>query len=372
MDVETTGSGNRRGLVAAGKVLVVDDEEPVRRLLQRLLTRAGYECDIAGSTAEARAAMTVDPFDLVLTDMTMPGESGLDLVLYLSESFPDVATVMVTGADDVGLATTALELGAYGYIVKPFEANEILINVANALRRRTLEMENRQTRDHLEQMVRERTSELWNAIAKLERAESETRASREETVHRLSMAAEFRDDGTERHIQRMSRYCGLLAELAGEDSELVDMIRVAAIMHDVGKIAIPDRILLKPGPLTPEERAEMQEHTTIGYRLLEGSASPFLQLAASIALTHHEWMDGSGYPNGLKAPDIPLEGRIAAIADVFDALSSDRVYKSAFPIGKAVDTMLEGAGSQFDPELLDLFLGSLDRVLGIREDYAGA
>jgi putative two-component system response regulator len=224
-------------------------------------------------------------------------------------------------------------------------------------------------RRRLEDMVRSRTQDLWEAIAELERVKEELRASREETVYRLSIAAELKDDETPRHIARMTRYCALLAQRAGADEEQAELIRVASIMHDVGKIGVPDAILLKPGPLTPEERLTMQTHAEIGHRILSGSTSPFLEVAAAVALTHHEWFDGSGYPQGLSGPTIPREGRIAAVADVFDALTSDKVFRKAYPIGKAVEMMKEGRGTQFDPDLLDAFLDSLDEALGIREEF---
>jgi putative two-component system response regulator len=295
--------------------------------------------------------------------------SGLDLIMQISNEHPDTAMVMVTGMDDTSLAHTALDMGAYGYIIKPFEPNEILINVANAMRRRDLEIENRSHRMRLEQMVRDRTGELWSAVARLEEAEKELRLSQEETIQRLSIAAEFRDNETARHIQRMSRYCELLAALMGEDTECCEEIRVGSQMHDVGKIGIPDNILLKPAALTPEERAIMEKHCEIGYRILAGSKSELLMRAASIAYTHHERVDGAGYPRGLTGDQIPIEGRIGAIADVFDALTSNRVYKRAFALGKAIETMREGRGTQFDADLLDLFLGSLDAVLTIKAEH---
>lgn len=353
-------------------VLVVDDEEAIRRLLKRLLERNGYRCGTAGSVAEARDVLDQQPYSVVFADITMPGGSGLELVESISAVHPDTACVMVTAVDDTDLARRALDLGAYGYIIKPFEPNEILVHLFNALRRRALEMAQRSQRERLEQMVKERTAELWQAVQRLEQAEVDLRVSREETIQRLSIAAEFRDDETARHIERMSGYCGLLAKGSGYDSEEVEMIRVASIMHDVGKIGIGDAILRKPGKFTDEERLAMQKHADIGFQILSGSDSPFLQMAASIALTHHEWFDGSGYPAGLRGDEIPTEGRIAAIADVFDALTSDRVYKRAFPVGKAVDTMREESGSHFDPELLEVFLGSMDEVVGIREDLAEA
>ena len=357
------------GLDQSKTILIVDDEEQIRKVLHRLLTRGGYDCEVASDAAEAKKLLKQKEFSVVLTDMTMPGESGLDLVMHVAEEYPDTATVMVTGADDPQLAESALEVGAYGYIVKPFETNEMLINLSNALRRRALEISHREHRTRLEQVVKERTSELWGAIAQLEAAEQELRDSREETVKRLSLAAEFRDREMGDHISRMSKYCGLIAERAGMDMDQIDLVRVGSVMHDVGKIGIPDKILLKPGALTDEERLIMQKHAEIGHQILSGSSSPLLQYAASIALTHHEKFDGTGYPHGLKGEDIPIEGRIAAIADVFDALSSNRVYKKAFPIGKALDIMREDSGAHFDPELLQVFFGSMNVVLDIQASY---
>jgi putative two-component system response regulator len=356
--------------LAGPRLLVVDDEEPIRRVMRRLLERNGYECEDASDSAEALLRLRHEEFALVLTDMDMPGSSGLDLIMQITNTYPDTATIMVTGMDDAKLADSALEIGAYGYIIKPFEPNEILINVANALRRRSLEIENRSHRMRLEQMVKDRTAELWEAISRLESTQKELRSSREETIQRLAVAAEFRDDETAQHIQRMSRYCGLLARRAGEDDERSELIRIASLMHDVGKLGTPDSILLKPSPLTPDERTVMQQHSEMGYRILAGSQSELMRVAAEIAWTHHERIDGTGYPLGLKGEDIPLEGRIAAIADVFDALTSDRVYKKAMPLGKALDTMKEGRGSHFDPELMDHFLDVLDEVLVIKDQYA--
>jgi putative two-component system response regulator len=340
-------------------------------MLSRLLEKGGYASQAAESAEDALATLAASEFDLVMTDMNMTGETGLDLLKNIQSKYPDVATIMVTGVDDPNLARVALETGAYGYVIKPFEANEILINVANALRRRALEMENRRHRERLEEMVKERTSELWTALQDLEHSREETRISREETIERLAIAAEFRDDETARHIHRMSFYCRLLAEKMGEDSERCDLIRIAAVMHDVGKIGIPDGILLKPGKLTEEEYEAMKQHSPIGHRILAGSSSDLLDLAATIALTHHEKIDGTGYPNGLTGPEIPIEGKIAAIADVFDALTTDRVYRKAFTLPESINIMKEGRGTHFDSDLLDLFLESLDVALQIKAKVEG-
>jgi putative two-component system response regulator len=346
-----------------GTILVVDDEDQVLRSLTRLLSRQGYTCETASSAEQAREILKDRIFDLVLSDVNMPGESGLDLLEGIAETLPDIATVMVTAMDDRSLAERAIQMGAYGYVIKPFEANEILIAVSNALRRRSLEIDNRHHREKLEQMVGERTTDLWDAVRQLEQTELLVRQSREETVHRLSMAAEFRDLETHHHVQRMSRYCELIARLLGKDSGYCELIRIASAMHDVGKIGVPDAILLKPGPLTPDEIDKMKDHTLMGQRILDGSKSDMLQLATIISVTHHEWWDGTGYPHELAGEDIPLEGRIAAIADVFDAITSNRVYRRAFQLGQAVEIMQAERGTHFDPDLLDLFFGAMNEVV---------
>jgi putative two-component system response regulator len=348
------------------RILIVDDEEQIRTLLARLLGAQGYECVTAESAAAGRRMLEANPFALVLSDVNMPGESGLDFSREVLASHPDTAVVMVTGMDDRRYAEVAIELGAYGYVLKPFKPNELIINVGNALRRRALEIENRSHREELEQTVLVRTTALRETIAQLESSESELRRLREETIRRLSWAAEFRNQETGEHIIRMSLYCALLARLAGLEGERADLIRIASPMHDVGKIGIPDRILLKPGRLTDEERKVMEAHTEMGHRILAGSGVELLDLAAQMALTHHERIDGTGYPGRLTGDAIPIEGRICAVADVFDALTSDRVYRKAFQPDEARQIMLEGRGTQFDAELLDLFFGAFDDVLAIR------
>lgn len=352
-----------------GKVLVVDDEPQVLKTTKRILVAAGYEVESAEDAETALAAFQRMQTDLVITDMNMPGRSGLALIEEVRALQPDVATIMLTAVDDRQLAEKVLDLGAYGYIIKPFQPNELLIATSNALRRRMLEIDLREHRDRLEEKVRARTSDLWTALQTVEKREQDLRVSREDTIERLAMAAEFRDTETASHISRMSRYCGLLATAAGLDRETSDMIRITSIMHDVGKIGIPDSILLKATKFTPDEYAFMQHHAEFGHRILSGSQSDMLNLAATIALTHHERYDGSGYPNGLAGEDIPLPGRIAAIGDVFDALTSDRVYRRAFPVGVAVEMMKEGSGTHFDRDLLGTFLDVLSEALVIKEKH---
>ena len=219
------------------------------------------------------------------------------------------------------------------------------------------------SREALEQEIDTRTSELKRALSELEIAQAET-------VQRLSMAVEFRDEDTGAHIERIGRFSVLLAEHIGMDADFCERLRHAAPLHDVGKVAIPDAILLKPGPLTPEERAIVETHAEEGHRLVRGSSSSILDMAATIALSHQEKWDGTGYPRGLKGEAIPIEGRIVAVADVFDALTSDRVYRPAFPLKTAVDMMREERGVHFDPELLDSFVDTLGELDGIRRAYA--
>ncbi|MEQ1795766.1 MAG: HD domain-containing phosphohydrolase [Nitrospira sp.] len=360
----------QQALLENRNILVVDDEEPIRRLLGYMLQTHGYTVTLAADAREARQRIEERPYALLLCDVNMPGESGMDLVRNLLVDRPHTAAIMVTGLDSSVLANAALDMGAFGYIIKPFESNEVLIDVANALRRRRLEMENRLHRDNLEDIVRTRTMALQQALEWLERSEKELRLSREETIERLAIAAEFRDSSTAQHIQRMSHYCELLARKLGLAPERVDLIRTASPMHDIGKIGTPDHVLLKPGKFTAEEFDVISQHAEIGYKILSGSDSELLKVAAVIAWTHHERYDGTGYPRKLKGEDIPIEGRIASIADNFDAMTTARVYKPAFDFEHARDLMIKERGTHFDPELLDLFLSSPEDLRRIHEQYA--
>jgi putative two-component system response regulator len=347
---------------AGERILVVEDDPRELKLLIRVLDRAGYHCSPAADANAARRLMGREQFDLLLADVNRPGESDLQFVQHVLGEFPNTAAVMVTGMDDPTLASRAIEIGTYGYVMKPFTTSEILFAVKNALSRRRLEIENDAQRETLEQIVRART-------AALERSAKAMKLSREETVRRLSRAVEYRDEETGGHTERMSAYCALLAGKLGLD---VESIRIASPMHDVGKVALPDHILLRPGALTTEERQEMERHTLIGHQILSGSGSALLELGATIALTHHEKWDGTGYPRRLAGNAIPLEGQVAAVADVFDALTSHRPYRRAFSIDQAVEIMRGERGRHFDPRLVDLFLENVDEVTDLRERYTPA
>jgi putative two-component system response regulator len=351
------------------RILVVDDEPGVLSLLISILEGQGCACTPATSAEEALRLLGQGEFALMLSDVHMPGMSGLDLLEETRRRSPEVGVILVTAEDDAALARRALDGGAYGYIIKPFKVNEVLINISNALRRKRLEIENKIHQKRAEEALLQRSASLHQALGRLEQADDELRASQEEIIRRLSTAVEFRHGETAHHIQRMSRYCVLIARRLGREGRYCEMLRLASSMHDVGKIGIPDAILNKPGKLTSEEFDRMKEHTRIGHRLLSDSSSPLLRMGSVIALTHHERWDGSGYPDGLAGERIPLEGRITAVADVFDAMTSRRVYKPAYPMEETLDIMRKERGSHFDSKVLDLFLESVDEVNGIRGEY---
>jgi len=259
----------------------------------------------------------------------------------------------------------ALAAGAKAFLTKPIDWTELLLQMNNLLEPRFLHRRLRERNLELESMVQARTSDLWDAVKTLEAADQELRLAQEETIRRLSLAGEFREVQTPQDVDHMGTYCERLARSYGLDAEHVDLIRLASPMHDIGKIGVPDRVLMKPGRLTPDERKTMEEHTVIGHRILSGSNSKLLDTAATIALTHHERFDGAGYPNGLRGEEIPIEGRIAAISDVFDAMLSQRPYRSGLPLGKCFKIMKEKRGTHFDPDLLDLFLTSATEYLEV-------
>jgi putative two-component system response regulator len=348
----------RTGGLDEGTVLCVDDEVGVQRLMVSLLEAWGYDSSAIGTGAELRAHVHDDALALVLCDVRLPDASGIELLGLLARERPDVATVMVSGVDDPALAESALELGAYGYVIKPFEPNELRISVSNAMRRRRLELQSHATHEQLEQAVRGRTAELERSVVELEAARERLRHTTNEMIFRLSLALESRDQRTGAHTTRVSRYAEAIARNVGVPSALCECIRIASPLHDVGKIAVPDAILLKRGPLTAPERAIIEAHAQAGYDILAGSGSDLLELAAKIALSHHEHVNGTGYPHGLKGEGIPLSGRIVAVADVYDALTSDRPYRPRLPRAEARAIIESGAGTQFDPAIVSAFMSS--------------
>lgn len=349
-------------------LLLVDDDPALRSWERRVLEMQRYSCREAGDVPEARSALAESQYALALLDVNLPGGSGMDLLAEVRGRWPATAVLMVTGEDDLALATSAIELGASGYLVKPVGAGELVINVTNALFHRRRELDLLRRLNALESSRAQAEQELRHALD--DGGGDAVGLLESETVHRLVRLAEFRDAQTGQHLVRMGRYCELVGIELGLDPHWCAQLRLASELHDVGKVAIPDSILLKPGRLTDSERQVMETHAEIGYRILRGSDSELLRTAATIALTHHERWDGSGYPRGLAGVAIPVEGRIAAVADVFDALTSDRVYRPAFPAGMAVEMMEAERERHFEPSALDALQRAFAEVESVRQALA--
>jgi putative two-component system response regulator len=348
------------------ELLIVDDDPSIRRWEYRVLGDQGFTCTVAGDVPEAEGSLTGHDFALALLDVNLPGGSGLDLLSHIRSEHPRTAVLMVTGADNLTLATRAIELGAYGYLVKPVRAGELVINVVNALHRRRREAELHGRLERLE-TLRDDTEDQLRRLLTRDGDDAELITTLEsDSARRLLRVAEFRDEQTGHHMARMGLYCELLARGCGIDMDQSARLRRASELHDIGKIGIPDSILLKPGRLTSDERRVMQTHAEIGYRLLSDSDSELLRTAAVTALTHHERFDGEGYPRMLAGDEVPVEGRIAAVADVFDALTSDRVYRPALPVRMAVEMMEAERGRQFAPEVLDALHRGFNEIEMVR------
>lgn len=338
------------------QILVVDDEPHIRALWLRWLQDAGWTCESAASAGEAWDLLRQTEYGLVVADVNMPGESGLSLLERVKREFGDtVAVIMATGDAEPDIGVTAIERGAWDYIVKPFDRNRLLISVANALERRRLVLASLQSQQQLEDRVRRRTEQI--------------REREKEIAWRLMRAADSRDGGTGSHIRRVGMITREFAARIGWPAQVTDDLELAAAMHDIGKIGVPDSILLKPGPLTQPEREQMQQHTVYGAQILGGSTAPLLQLAAEIALTHHERWDGQGYPRGHRGEEIPETGRLVAIVDVYDALTKDRPYRAAMSERTAIEMLTHERARSFDPRLLETFLDLLPdlRHLGLEE-----
>ena len=346
-------------------VLIVDDDDLMRDATERILKRAHYRVVQAATACDARLLWEEHHPEVALVDLELGGEPGSALFDETWVRDLRTAVVVLTGSDDVDVASESFERGASGYVVKPFTANELLMQVSSALHRRHLE---RAVADHvreLERKVIEGATGISDLRRRLETVTSGSSLDDERLVRHLCSAVCLRDDDTGRHIERVSLTAAALADWCGFAVDPAPALRLAAALHDVGKIGIPDWVLLKAGRLTPDERTIIERHCELGHALLSGSTSPVLTLAASVALNHHERWDGNGYPNRRRGEDIPLEARITAVADVFDALTRDRVYRAALPMETAIDVMLRDRGGLFDPKLLDLFLEHLDDVLDL-------
>jgi putative nucleotidyltransferase with HDIG domain len=328
------------------RVLVVDDELAACRLLSVLLGPPDYYCAMAGNGAEALLALQREPFDAVISDLQMPGMSGIELLSEVRRRHLHVAFLVTTGVDDVDVGVAAMRSGADDYLVKPLLETVVVASLGRALHKQRLEQQVENYRQHLEEMVVERTAQLQTALQQVE-------GSYEDTLRALGAAIDLRDRETGGHSQRVCRYSLEIARaMSWSDQQLGSLAR-GAYLHDIGKLGVPDHILLKPGPLTADERTLMQQHVQIGFELVQGI--PFLVDAAEIVLTHHERHDGSGYPRGLKAEEIPPGARIFAVADSFDAITSDRPYRRASPFDAGRETIRREADRLFHPEIVSVF-----------------
>jgi putative two-component system response regulator len=332
--------------------LIVEDEESVGRLLKQILERAGCQCALATNAVEARKHLSNQTYELVISDIIMPGESGLDLMRFILSKNPETAAVMVTGQDDPRIAEIALDIGVYDYIIKPFGRNEVLISMANALRRRKLNIENQKQREHLEQIIIERTSELQDSIRKFHK-------SLEGAIQAIAFTVEMRDPYTAGHQARVADLASAIAREMGYPEEKISVIHMAGSIHDIGKIAIPAEILIKPIALTNNEFGLIRAHPKIAYDILKNIDFPWP--LAQIVLQHHERLNGSGYPEGLRGEDILPEAKILAVADVVEAMSSHRPYRPAHNIKKAQEEIQTKSGILYDAGVVQACLEVLSK-----------
>jgi len=345
--------------ILASRILVVDDKSANVMLLEQLLEEEGY--DNVFSTTDSREVVQIyleEKIDLILLDIRMPYMNGIEVMEALKKTIgkEDYLPILVlTAQTDMETRQKALAVGARDFITKPFQPWEVFQRIHNMLETRVFYNNQKSRANSLASEVSKRTKEIH-----------ETQL---EVVRRLGRAGEYRDNETGAHVLRMSKSCKLLALKAGLGKQFAELILQASPMHDVGKIGIPDSILLKPGRLTDEEREIMNTHVAIGVDIIGDFDTPMLEMAREIAATHHEKWDGSGYPKGLYTQIIPVEGRIAAICDVFDALLSTRPYKEAWPLEKAINLLKEESGKHFDPHLVKLFLEIIPEVQSLREEY---
>jgi len=345
-------------------ILVVDDQSQNIELLEAYLAPHNYKIVTAVSGEEALWEISGHKIDLVLLDVMMPGMDGFEVIRRVRQDDADrlLPIILVTALRGTEDRVKGIEAGCDDFISKPVDKMELLARVRSLLKVKAYNDLLINYQKELESDVMKRTGELKQALEKI-------KAASLDTIYRLSMAAEFRDDDTGTHIKRVSLYCAVVAHRMGLPEADIENILYAAPMHDLGKIGIPDLILLKPAKLNPQEWEIMKQHTVIGARILKGSDAEFIRLGETIALSHHEKWDGSGYPKGLKGNQIPIAARITSIADVFDALTSKRPYKEAFSVEKSVNLIREGKGSYFDPDVVDAFFASEDEILSIRKQY---
>ena len=338
-------------------VLIIDDEFTSRMILERIVKNIHGEIVVSKFADPASAILWLgkNQPDLILVDYLMTGMSGLEVVIKIRTMphLEDIPVVMVTVADDKNIRYRVLDAGATDFINKPIDPYECRVRCRNLLSMRLHQ-----------KIVHSRAQSLQQAVVE---ATQQIRDREQETLFRLARAGEYRDSDTGNHVLRMAKYARLIAESLGLTRERCELIEIAAPMHDIGKIGIPDNILLKPGKLTPDEFVVMQTHPLIGYKMLHNSRSKFIALAAEISLGHHEKFDGRGYPNRLSGKDIPLESRIVAVADVYDALTSIRPYKQAWTNDQALGYLIANKGAHFDPVCVEAFLLQFSKVTLIQQ-----
>ena len=335
------------------RLLIVDDEPLIRAILIESLGLEGYECREAGGGEEALHILEEAQFDALISDLRMPGMSGLELLEAARAKYPRLTFLVATGVDSVRVGVEAMKKGAADYLLKPFQLDMVALAIERALEKKRLELEVEAYRDRLEEMVKQRTMQLQAALSRVEQ-------TYDDTLQALGAALDLRDSETEGHSRRVSLSCLEVAKLFDcTADELLQIVR-GSYLHDIGKIGIPDAILLKPGKLTPAEAAVMRTHVRIGADLV--SRIPFLAPAAEIVLTHHEAYDGTGYPQGLKGTQIPLGSRIFVVADALDAMTSDRPYRRALPMSAAREEIARESGHQFDPEVVEGFFAIPEEV----------
>src|SRR5205814_1932654 len=336
------------------RILIVDDEETIREIVSSMLTSANFNCRQAASGMEALALLdSGEEFELMLSDLMMANLDGIGLLEKTKERFPDMPVVMVTAVHDISVALAALRNGAYDYLLKPFEREQLLATVRRALENRRLKLENREYLTNMELLVEARTEQLRKAMGNLER-------SYDITLEALGNALDLKDAETEGHSKRVTAFTIAIARAMGLTSDQIRVIARGAFLHDIGKMAIPDAILRKPGALDPEEVAIMREHCFRGYQILR--RIPFLSEAAEIVYAHQEKYDGTGYPRGLKGEEIPLGARIFSVADTLDAITSNRPYRAAQPLSAARDEIERWSGRQFDPQVVTIFLEMSEHI----------
>jgi putative two-component system response regulator len=343
--------------IAKANILIVEDDPLSSKLLTQILCNDGFKnvrsLDNADNLCQVYKEYAPD---LLILDLGLPGIDGFEAMKRLQPLEKDdyLPILVITAEEDEKIHLRALAAGAKDFLTKPYDRAKVILRSRNLIQVRLLHREIQTKNRDLEKIVGERTRELKD--------------SRIDVIRRLGFASEYRDNETGMHIMRMSRYAAELARALGMSAEDCELVLTTSPLHDVGKIAIPDRILLKPGPLTPDEWEIMKTHAEIGGRLLSGGSSAFLSMAEMIALTHHERWDGSGYPRGLKGEDIPLVGRICSVCDVFDALTSERPYKKAWSFEDAIKEIARLSGASFDPKVVEVFLSLIPQMRQIYQD----